>query len=54
MARFFRKGRGRTRELPNIRAFESRTEVWQEAGLGAQIDRVDARRARREALSCCS
>ena len=50
MARFFGKGRGRTRELPNIRAFESRTEVWQEAGLGAQIDRVDAKRARREAL----
>jgi len=50
MASFFRKNRTRTRELPNISAFESRTEVWQEAGLGSQIDKVDARRARREAF----
>ena len=33
-----------------MRAFESRTEVWQEAGLEDQIDRGDARRARREAF----
>lgn len=33
-----------------MRAFESRTEVWQEAGLGAEISRGDARRARREAI----
>jgi small-conductance mechanosensitive channel len=50
MARFFSKGRSRTRELPNIRAFESRTEVWQEVGLGEEINRGDARRARREAI----
>ena len=50
MARFFKKGRGRTRELPGIPAFESRTEVWHEVGLGAEIDKVDAKRARREAL----
>lgn len=31
-------------------AFDTRTEVWQQVGLGAEIDRVDARRARREAL----
>jgi len=51
MARFFSKGRGRTRELPNIRAFESRTEVWQEVGLGEEINRGDVRRARREAIA---
>lgn len=34
-----------------MRAFESRTEVWQEAGLGAEIDRGDVRRARREAIA---
>ena len=50
MARFFGKKGNRTRELPNIRAFESRTEVWQEVGLGGEIDRGDAKRARREAL----
>jgi small-conductance mechanosensitive channel len=33
-----------------MRAFESRTEVWREVGLSEQIDRVDAKRARREAL----
>ncbi len=33
-----------------MRAFESRTEVWQQAGLGAEIGRGDARRARREAV----
>lgn len=33
-----------------MRAFESRTEVWREAGLGAEIDRGDVRRARREAI----
>ena len=33
-----------------MRAFESRTEVWQEVGLGGEINRGDARRARREAL----
>jgi small-conductance mechanosensitive channel len=45
MARFFKKG-PRTR---SIRAFESRTEVWREVGLGEEINRGDARRARREA-----
>jgi small-conductance mechanosensitive channel len=45
MARFFKKGQ-RTR---SIRAFESRTEVWREVGLGEEINRGDARRARREA-----
>ena len=50
MARFFSKGRARTRELRNMRAFESRTEVWQEVGLGEEINRGDVRRARREAL----
>lgn len=50
MASFFKKGRGRTRELPNIPVFESRTEVWREVGLGGEIDKVDAKRARREAL----
>ncbi len=50
MARFFSKGRGRTRELRNMRAFESRTEVWQEVGLGEEINRGDVRRARREAI----
>ena len=33
-----------------MRAFESRTEVWQQAGLGAEISRGDAKRARREAI----
>jgi len=51
MARFFSRGRTRTRELrPSITAFESRTEAWHQVGLGSQIDRVDARRARREAF----
>lgn len=50
MARFFKKGSKGTRELPNIRAFESRTEVWHEAGLGSQINRVDVRRERRDAF----
>ncbi|MEO7197465.1 MAG: mechanosensitive ion channel family protein, partial [Solirubrobacterales bacterium] len=36
--------------LRNMRAFETQTEVWQQAGLGAEIDRGDARRARREAF----
>ena len=54
MASFFKKGRGRTRELPGIPAFESRTEVWHEVGLGGEIDKVDAKRARREALLLCS
>jgi small conductance mechanosensitive channel len=43
-------GRGRRPDLRNIRAFESRTEVWQEVGLGGEINRGDARRARREAI----
>lgn len=30
--------------------FESRTEVWREVGLGSQISRGDARKARREAI----
>ena len=30
--------------------FESRTEVWREVGLGAEISRGDARKARREAI----
>ncbi len=42
-------GRARDR-TSNLRAFESRTQVWQEAGLGTEIDRTDARRARREAV----
>lgn len=33
-----------------MRAFESRTEVWREVGLGAEISRGDARKARREAV----
>jgi len=44
MKRFSRPDRDR------IRAFESRTEVWREAGLGEQISRGDARKARREAI----
>ncbi len=43
-------GRARKPDLSGIRAFESRTEVWQEVGLGAEINRGDARRARREAF----
>ena len=43
-------GRARRPELRGIRAFESRTAVWQEVGLGGEINRGDARRARREAL----
>ena len=43
-------GRARKPDLRGIRAFESRTEVWQEVGLGGEINRGDARRARREAL----
>lgn len=51
MASFFKKSRARTRELrPNITAFDTRTEAWNEVGLGSQIDRTDARRARREAF----
>lgn len=45
MRRIYGKARNRGRG-----AFESRTQVWQEAGLGAEIDRGDARRARREAV----
>ncbi len=42
---------GRARDRAGaVRAFESRTAVWREAGLEAEIDRGDARRARREAL----
>jgi small conductance mechanosensitive channel len=37
-------------DLRNMRAFESRTEVWREAGLGAEINRGDARKAGREAV----
>ena len=33
-----------------MRAFESRTEVWREVGLGSEISRGDARKARREAF----
>ncbi len=33
-----------------MRAFESRTEVWREVGLGAEINRGDARKAGREAV----
>ena len=43
-------GKAKRPDLRNIRAFESRTEVWQEVGLGGEIDRGDARRARREAI----
>ncbi|HEX2359850.1 MAG TPA: mechanosensitive ion channel family protein [Solirubrobacterales bacterium] len=32
--------------------FESRTEVWREVGLGSEIDRREAHRARRLALAC--
>jgi small conductance mechanosensitive channel len=41
--------RGRRPDLRGMRAFESRTQVWQAAGLGNEINRGDARRARREA-----
>ena len=50
MRRIYGRARERTPDLRNIRAFESRTEVWQEAGLGNEINRGDARRARREAF----
>ena len=33
-----------------MRAFESRTEVWREVGLDDEINRGDARQARREAI----
>jgi len=33
-----------------MRAFESRTEVWREVGLGQEISRGDARKAGREAI----
>ena len=39
------------RVLPRTRtAFESRTQVWREVGLGGEIDRADARRGKGEAL----
>jgi small conductance mechanosensitive channel len=39
------------RLMPRTRsAFESRTELWRQAGLGSEIDRVDARRGRGGAL----
>jgi small conductance mechanosensitive channel len=39
------------RWLPRTKtAFESRTEVWREVGLGSEIDRAAARRGRGEAL----
>jgi small conductance mechanosensitive channel len=39
------------RLMPTTRsAFESRTELWRQAGLGSEIDRVDARRGRGGAL----
>jgi small conductance mechanosensitive channel len=39
------------RLLPRTRsAFESRTQVWREAGLGSEIDRAAARRGKGEAL----
>lgn len=47
MKRIYGKARDRA---SGIRAFESRTEVWQQAGLATEIDRGDARRARREAV----
>ena len=48
MRRIF--GKARKPDLRGIRAFESRTQVWQAAGLSEQINRGDARRARREAV----
>lgn len=48
MKRIYR--RGRDRGDSGMRAFESRTQVWREAGLGAEISRGDARKARREAI----
>ncbi|KAA0274536.1 MAG: mechanosensitive ion channel family protein [Acidobacteria bacterium] len=48
MRRIYR--RARDRRDSGMRAFESRTEVWREAGLGAEISRGDARKARREAI----
>jgi small-conductance mechanosensitive channel len=48
MRRIF--GKARKPDLRGIRAFESRTQVWQAAGLSEQINRGDARRARREAI----
>ena len=39
------------RLLPKTRtAFESRTELWRQAGLGSEIDRAEARRGRGAAL----
>lgn len=43
-------GKRRKPDLRGLRAFESRTQVWQAAGLGTEINRGDARRARREAI----
>ena len=43
-------GNRRRPDLRNMRAFESRTEVWREVGLGAEINRGDARKAGREAI----
>ncbi|GIK78622.1 MAG: mechanosensitive ion channel family protein [Thermoleophilia bacterium] len=47
MKRVYRRVRDRE---SGVRAFESRTEVWREAGLGDEISRGDARKARREAV----
>ncbi|MEZ5073890.1 MAG: mechanosensitive ion channel family protein [Solirubrobacterales bacterium] len=49
MKRIYGKAR-EPRRSGGMRAFESRTEVWREAGLGAEISRGDARKARREAI----
>src|SRR5690349_22692870 len=39
------------RILPRTKsAFESRTQVWREVGLGSEIDAVTARRSKRGAL----
>ncbi len=43
-------GKPRRPDLRNLRAFESRTEVWRQVGLGGQISRGDAKRARRNAI----
>jgi hypothetical protein len=43
------------RLLPRTRAaFESRTQIWREVGLGSEIDTAQARRSKRGALYALS
>ena len=49
----FRRNRQRkltAERLRNLNAFESRTEQWRQVGLGAEVDRAQAQRARGGAL----